>query len=62
MDRIEELSIQDIAFLHGCSNPTVVMIHQDVQGRHVKAREIGLRDKEFAKVMIQYFEFLLINF
>ena len=50
MGRIEEMSIQDIAFLYGCSNPTVVIIHQDAHGRHVKAHEISLRDKEFAKV------------
>nr|CAG4642998.1 EOG090X00HD [Ilyocryptus agilis] len=47
--RIEELCIQDIAFLYGCANPTVVIIHQDAHGRHVKAREISLRDREFAK-------------
>jgi hypothetical protein len=28
----------------------VVIIHQDAHGRHVKTREISLRDKEFAKV------------
>ena len=52
-DRIEEMSIQDIAFLYGCANPTVVIIHQDAHGRHVKAREISLRDKEFAKVIFK---------
>ncbi len=51
-NRIEELCIQDIAFLYGCANPTVVIIHQDAHGRHVKTREISLRDKEFAKVHI----------
>lgn len=50
--RIEELCIQDIAFLYGCANPTVVIIHQDAHGRHVKTREISLRDKEFAKVTL----------
>ncbi len=48
---IEELCIQDIAFLYGCANPTVVILHQDAHGRHVKTREISLRDKEFAKVL-----------
>nr|CAG4647642.1 EOG090X00HD [Moina brachiata] len=47
--RIEELNIQDIAFLYGCANPTIVIIHQDQNGRHVKTREISLRDREFAK-------------
>ena len=48
--RIEELCIQDLGFLYGCANPTIVLIHQDAHGRHVKTREISLRDKEFAKV------------
>ena len=61
-DRIEEMSIQDIAFLYGCSNPTVVIIHQDAHGRHVKAHEISLRDKEFAKVSFHYpFVLHLVN-
>ena len=51
--RIEELCIQDIAFLYGCANPTVVILHQDAHGRHVKTREISLRDKEFAKVSVK---------
>jgi hypothetical protein len=32
------------------ANPTVVILQQDAHGRHVKTREISLRDKEFAKV------------
>ena len=55
------MSIQDIAFLYGCSNPTVVIIHQDAHGRHVKAREISLRDKEFAKVSSRYDIVLFIS-
>lgn len=47
--RLEELSIQDIEFMYGCSNPTVVIIHQDVNGRHVKTYEVSLKDKEFIK-------------
>jgi DNA damage-binding protein 1 len=38
-------------FLHGCPNPTIILIHQDLNGRHVKTHEISLRDKEFVKVM-----------
>ncbi|KAG1661544.1 DNA damage-binding protein 1 [Nymphon striatum] len=45
--RLDELHIQDIEFLHGCSSPTVVLIHQDSQARHVKTYEI--KDKEFIK-------------
>lgn len=47
--RMEELNVQDIEFLHGCQAPTIALIHQDVQGRHVKTYEISLRDKEFVK-------------
>nr|CAG4643697.1 EOG090X00HD [Lepidurus arcticus] len=47
--RVEELHIQDIAFLYGCPNPTIIVIHQDMHGRHVKTHELSLRDKEFVK-------------
>lgn len=48
--RMEELSVQDVEFLYGCSNPTLIVIHQDINGRHIKTHEINLRDKEFMKV------------
>jgi hypothetical protein len=48
---MEELQVQDLDFLHGCPNPTIILIHQDLNGRHVKTHEISLRDKEFVKVM-----------
>lgn len=47
---MEELHVTDIEFLHGCANPTLILIHQDVNGRHVKTHEISLRDKEFVKI------------
>lgn len=47
--RMEELEIQDVQFLYGCSNPTIICIHQDVNGRHVKTHEISLKEKEFMK-------------
>lgn len=47
---MEETQVMDVEFLHGCANPTIVIIHQDVHGRHVKTHEISLRDKEFVKV------------
>lgn len=47
--RMPELQVHDVEFLHGCVNPTIVLIHQDVNGRHVKTREISLRDKDFVK-------------
>ncbi|XP_043235477.1 DNA damage-binding protein 1-like isoform X1 [Amphibalanus amphitrite] len=47
--RLEELTVQDIEFLYGCANPTVVLIHQDAHGRHVKTHEISLKEKEFIR-------------
>ncbi|XP_067655980.1 DNA damage-binding protein 1-like isoform X1 [Haliotis asinina] len=47
--RLEELTVIDMQFLHGCSTPTVILVHQDQHGRHVKTYEISLRDKEFQK-------------
>ncbi|PSN48913.1 hypothetical protein C0J52_03484 [Blattella germanica] len=47
---MEELQVQDLEFLHGCPNPTIILIHQDLNGRHVKTHEISLRDKEFVKI------------
>lgn len=48
--RMEEMQVQDIEFLHGCHNPTLIVIHQDLNGRHIKTHEINLRDKEFTKI------------
>lgn len=48
---MEELEVQDLDFLHGCPNPTIIVIHQDLNGRHVKTHEISLKDKEFIKVI-----------
>lgn len=42
--------MQDVEFLYGCANPTLILIHQDINGRHIKTHEINLRDKEFMKV------------
>lgn len=50
--RMEELNVQDLAFLHGCQNPTIILIYQDLHGRHIKTHEISLRDKEFVKVSV----------
>jgi DNA damage-binding protein 1 len=47
---MEELSVYDVEFLYGCAQPTIVLLHQDVHGRHVRTHEISLRDKEFVKV------------
>lgn len=47
---MEDVNVQDVEFLYGCSSPTLILIHQDNQGRHIKTHEISLRDKEFVKV------------
>ncbi|GAB6033172.1 DNA damage-binding protein 1a [Chamberlinius hualienensis] len=47
--RLEELAVQDIEFLHGCPVPTIILIYQDTNGRHVKTYEVSIRDKEFIK-------------
>ncbi|KAM7292279.1 DNA damage-binding protein 1-like [Ixodes scapularis] len=47
--RMEELTVQDMEFLHGCKTPTIVLLHQDSQARHMKTYEISLKDKEFVK-------------
>ncbi|XP_014225976.1 DNA damage-binding protein 1 [Trichogramma pretiosum] len=48
--RMDEQNVQDVNFLHGCANPTLILIHQDINGRHVKTHEISVRDKEFVKI------------
>ncbi|CAH2046047.1 unnamed protein product, partial [Iphiclides podalirius] len=48
--RLEELNVYDLEFLHGCSNPTLILIHQDLNGRHIKTHEINAKDKEFMKI------------
>ncbi|TKY44495.1 DNA damage-binding protein 1 [Spatholobus suberectus] len=48
--RLEELEVLDIKFLHGCSKPTIVALHQDNKNaRHVKTFEVDLKDKDFVK-------------
>ena len=47
--RLEELKVIDVRFLHGCSAPTVIILHEDTLGRHLKSYEISLREKEFVK-------------
>ncbi|GAB0095840.1 hypothetical protein DMENIID0001_112710 [Sergentomyia squamirostris] len=48
--RLEDMHVQDLEFLYGCTNPTLIVIHQDLNGRHIKTHEINLREKEFMKV------------
>lgn len=53
--RVDELQIQDIEFLYGCSNPTIIIIYQDTHGRHIRTHEISLKEKEFSKVIEKLF-------
>ncbi|KAL0819945.1 hypothetical protein ABMA28_007945 [Loxostege sticticalis] len=48
--RLEELNVYDVEFMHGCANPTLILIHQDLNGRHIKTHELNVRDKEFCKI------------
>lgn len=48
--RMDELYVYDVEFLYGCFNPTIIVIHKDNDGRHVKTHEINLNDKEFMKI------------
>lgn len=49
------MEVQDIDFLYGCANPTILIIHQDTMGRHIKAKELSMKDKEFVKVRLYIF-------
>lgn len=57
---MEEIEVFDIEFLHGCANPTIILIHQDVNGRHIRTHEISLKDKEFTKVKFYFQEPLFV--
>lgn len=46
---MKEIFVQDAAFLYDYQNPTLVVIHQDINGRHIKTHEISLRGREFAR-------------
>ncbi|KAL7024575.1 hypothetical protein ACKWTF_013111 [Chironomus riparius] len=48
--RMEDVNVQDVEFLYGCASPTLIVIHQDLNGRHIKSHEISLREKEFVKM------------
>ncbi|XP_035782512.1 DNA damage-binding protein 1-like [Anopheles albimanus] len=48
--RMEEMNVQDVEFLYGTTHPTLIVIYQDVNGRHIKTHEINLKDKEFTKI------------
>lgn len=59
---MEEVEVQDIDFLYGCANPTIIIIHQDTMGRHIKAKELSIKDKEFVKVnYINFFKLMLLS-
>jgi len=48
---MKEIDIQDIDFLYGCANPTIIMINQNATGYHIKAKELSIQNKEFVKVL-----------
>lgn len=64
---MEELQIQDIEFLYGSVNPTIILIYQDNHGRHIKTQEISLKEKEFTKVGLSivhifYYELIRLDY
>lgn len=44
--KIEQLNVIDAQFLHGYSTPTIVLIYQNSQGRHVKTLHVDVRAKD----------------
>jgi len=48
---MKEVEIEDIDFLYGCANPTIIIIHQDTMGRHIKAKELFIKDTTIVKVL-----------
>ncbi len=44
---LDEVSILDIAFLHGCSRPTLCLLYEDHRkSRHVKTLVVDMRERE----------------
>lgn len=39
--------VYDIEFLHGAPNPTLIVLHKDYDGHHVKTYEINIYNEEF---------------
>jgi DNA damage-binding protein 1 len=56
---MDEFRLHDIAFLHGCLHPTIILIHQDKNGKHIKTYEISLRDKDIESVKNIYSTFAI---
>ncbi|XP_027838000.2 DNA damage-binding protein 1-like isoform X1 [Aphis gossypii] len=48
---MKEVEIEDIDFLYGCDNPTIIILYQDTMGRHIKAKELSIKDKKFVKTL-----------
>ena len=48
--RLDELQVCDLQFLHGCATPTIIKLHQDSNGRHIRTHTLSLKEKEFTKV------------
>ena len=51
--RIDELSIRDMQFLHGCSRPTLAVLYEDTTKlRHLKTYEISVREKVLIRSLL----------
>ncbi|KAJ1492462.1 hypothetical protein T484DRAFT_1771123 [Baffinella frigidus] len=45
--RLEELQVIDWTFLHGCENPTILLLYQDPKEmRHLKTYEVSIKEKD----------------
>ncbi|PSC68559.1 DNA damage-binding 1 [Micractinium conductrix] len=48
--RLDELKVIDLAFLDGCTAPTIAVLYEDTkEQRHVKTYEVSVRDKELVE-------------
>eukprot|EP01114_Cavostelium_apophysatum_P022802 TRINITY_DN8377_c0_g1_i1.p1 TRINITY_DN8377_c0_g1~~TRINITY_DN8377_c0_g1_i1.p1 ORF type:complete len:965 (-),score=280.18 TRINITY_DN8377_c0_g1_i1:487-3381(-) len=48
--RLEELQVLDIKFLHGMTKPSIAILYQEKESRHVKTYEVNVRDKELPEI------------
>lgn len=50
--RLEELQVLDIQFLDNCATPTIAVLWEDQDARHVKSYEINIREKELVEAQL----------
>jgi DNA damage-binding protein 1 len=50
---MEEYQIIDMAFLHGCIEPTIALIHQENNGRRFKTYQVAVWSNSLLEVSMQ---------